>query len=136
MASKGQEIRSPGMTLRILELEPERLVMEASYPETAVMPPAHHHPSQTETFTVLEGSFRAIVDGHERIYEAGAAFEVPPGAVHQMAPEGGPARSRWEVRPALRTADFFERLLTGKANESFLTDFADEIRFASPPASP
>jgi hypothetical protein len=87
MASKGQELVSPGLTLRIVELEPELLVMD------------------------------------------GETFEVPPGAAHQMAPEGGPLRTRWEARPALRAADFFEALLTGKAGENFLTEFAAEVRF-------
>jgi quercetin dioxygenase-like cupin family protein len=130
MASKGQEIRSSALTLRIVELEPELLVMDAAYPEGAGMPPAHYHPSQTETFTIVEGRVRAVVDGTEKVYEAGDTFDVPPGTVHQMAPEGGAARTRWEVRPALRTADFFETLLSGKANENFLEEFKDEIRFA------
>jgi quercetin dioxygenase-like cupin family protein len=129
MASKGQEIRSSALTLRIVELEPELLVMDAAYPESAGMPPAHYHPSQTETFTIVEGRVRAIVDGTETIYEAGDTFNVPPRTVHQMAPEGGPARTRWEVRPALRTADFFETLLGGKADENFLEEFKNEIRF-------
>lgn len=128
MASKGQEIRSSALTLRIVELEPELLVMDAAYPEGAGMPPAHYHPSQTETFTIMEGRVRAIVDGTETIYEAGDTFDVPPGTVHQMAPEGGAARTRWEVRPALRTADFFETLLGGSAGENFLEEFRDEFR--------
>jgi quercetin dioxygenase-like cupin family protein len=103
--------------------------MDAAYPATAQMPPAHYHPSQTETFTVLEGKVRAIVDGEETTYEAGATFDVPAGVVHQMAPSDGPARTRWEVRPALRTADFFEVLLTGRAHANFLEEFSDEIRF-------
>jgi quercetin dioxygenase-like cupin family protein len=115
--------------LRIVQLEPELLVMDAAYPATAQMPPAHYHPSQTETFTVLEGKVRAIVDGKETTYETGATFDVPAGVVHQMAPADGPARTRWEVRPALRTADFFEVLLSGKADANFLDEFADEIRF-------
>lgn len=129
MASKGQEIRSSALTLRIVELEPELLVMDAAYPEGAGMPPAHHHPSQTETFTIVEGRVRAIIDGTETVFETGETFDVPPGTVHQMAPEGGAARTRWEVRPALRTADFFEVLLTGKAGANFLDDFRNEIRF-------
>jgi hypothetical protein len=38
---------------------------------------------------------------------------------------------RWEVRPALRTAEFFERLYTGDPATfgDALTEFADEIRF-------
>lgn len=63
-----------------------------------------------------------------RMYDEGATFDVPVAAKHQMAAEG-PARVRWEVRPALRTAEFFERLYSGRVNENFLTEFADEIRF-------
>jgi hypothetical protein len=33
------------------------------------------------------------------------------------------------VRPALRTADFFETLLGGKADENFLEEFKNEIRY-------
>jgi hypothetical protein len=44
-----------------------------------------------------------------------------------MAAEG-PARVRWEVRPALRTAEFFERLYRGDAGPSLLDEFAEEIR--------
>ena len=73
------------------------------------MPPEHLHPKQAERFEVLEGSMRAIVDGEERVYDAGESFEVPAGTPHQMAAEG-PTRMRWEVKPALRTAEFFERL--------------------------
>jgi len=58
---------------------------------------------------VLEGAIRAIVGGTERRYGAGETLEVPAGTPHQMTSEG-PARVRWEVRPALRTAEFFERL--------------------------
>jgi hypothetical protein len=83
---------------------------------------------------VLEGTVRAIIGGVERRYEAGKAFEVPTGVPHQMAAEG-PARTRWEVRPALRTAEFSERLLAaagGTAGASSIPDvlaeFSEEIR--------
>jgi hypothetical protein len=88
-----------------------------------------------ERFEVLEGTVRTIIDGTERRYEVGEKFEVPAGTPHQMAGEG-PARMRWEVRPALRTAEFFERL-HGEGPDSaraassiseFLGEFSDEIR--------
>jgi hypothetical protein len=78
---------------------------------------------------------RTIVDGEERTYEAGESFEVPAGTPHQMAAEG-PTRTRWEVRPALRTAEFFERLYgegPGSAREmgeSFFAQFEDEFTLA------
>jgi hypothetical protein len=33
------------------------------------------------------------------------------------------------VRPAQRTAEFFEQLYTGQAGENFLNEFSNEIRF-------
>jgi quercetin dioxygenase-like cupin family protein len=141
MAYAGQEIEGAnGFRLRLLETaaetDGELLVMEASYDETGVLPPEHLHPRQTEHFEVLEGTIRAIVAGEERRYEAGDTFDVPAGAPHQMAAET-PARTRWEVRPALRTAEFFERLFgdgpdsvrEASSPADFLAEFSEEIRF-------
>jgi hypothetical protein len=36
---------------------------------------------------------------------------------------------RWEVRPALRTAAFFERLYGAGGAEGLLEEFVEEIRF-------
>jgi quercetin dioxygenase-like cupin family protein len=136
MPDAGQEIEGfGGMRLRFVTVEPEELVMEASYSGEAGMPPAHLHPSQAEHFEILEGRLRAIVDGEERVYEVGESFDVPPGTPHQMAAEG-PTRTRWEVKPALRTAEFFERLYgegPGSAREmgdNFVSEFAPEFRLA------
>jgi quercetin dioxygenase-like cupin family protein len=132
----GQEIEGfGGMRLRFVTVEPEELVMEATYSGEAGMPPAHLHPMQDERFEVLEGTMRAVVDGEERVHSAGEAFEVPAGTPHQMAAEG-PTRTRWEVRPALRTAEFFERLYgdgpdsAREMGEGFVTEFEPEFRLA------
>jgi quercetin dioxygenase-like cupin family protein len=134
----GQEIDGfGGMRLRFLTVDPDELVMEASYSGEAGMPPAHLHPSQAEHFEVLEGRMRAIVDGDEHLYEKGESFEVPAGTAHQMAAEE-PTRMRWEVRPALRTGEFFERLYgegpdsAREMGESFFGDFEAEFRLAEP----
>ena len=127
------------MTLRLVrtgaETDGEVLEMEARYSGEAGMPPTHLHPEQVETFEVLEGTIRAIIRGEERVYQAGETFEVPAETPHQMSAEG-PTVMRWEVRPALRTAEFFERLFgTGPGSaqemgESFLAEFSDEFRLA------
>jgi mannose-6-phosphate isomerase-like protein (cupin superfamily) len=137
MAQEGQEIHSPGgMTLRIERIAPDLLEMEAAYSGEAGMPPEHLHPNQAETFEIVEGRMRAIVDGEERVYETGESFEVPVGTPHQMAAEV-PTRMRWEVRPALRTAEFFERLYgsgPGSAQElgeKFFAGYSDEFRLIS-----
>jgi quercetin dioxygenase-like cupin family protein len=137
LAEAGQVIEGfGGMRLRLVEVGDELLEMEASYTGEAGMPPEHLHPRQAERFEILDGAMRAIVDGEERVYEAGDSFEVPAGTPHQMAAEG-PTRMRWEVRPALRTAEFFKRLYgsgPGSAQEMgevFLAEFEHEFRLTT-----
>ncbi len=121
------------MRLRFDRIDPEVLEMEATYSGEAGMPPLHLHPEQSERFEILEGSMRANIGDEERVYEAGEVFEVPAGTPHQMAAEG-PTRTRWQVRPALRTAEFFERLYgegPGSAREmgeGFFAEFEDVFR--------
>src|SRR6476661_7830518 len=109
MAHPGQEIkRANGFMVRIVRLDDEVLEVEAHYRGDAPLAQAHFHPSQDEHFEVLEGRVHAVIDGKEVWYDQGESFDVPAGVPHQMAAEG-PTRTRWETRPALRTAEFFER---------------------------
>jgi mannose-6-phosphate isomerase-like protein (cupin superfamily) len=137
MPREGQEIEGPGgHRLRIVRLDDDLLEMEASYPGDGTLPPEHLHPHQAERFEVLEGTIRAIIAGVEHRFEPGETFEVPVGTPHQMAGET-PARFNWQVRPALRTAEFFERLYgTGPDSAAamgadFVAEFSDEIRFTT-----
>jgi quercetin dioxygenase-like cupin family protein len=143
MAHAGQEIQgAEGFRLRLIrtaaETDGEVLEMEATYGGTGRFPPEHFHPRQTERFEVLEGSVRTIVGDVDRRYERGDTFEVPAGTPHQMAAEE-PARVRWEVRPALRTAEFFERLFGSGADsagaaasfDEFLAEFSEEIQITA-----
>jgi hypothetical protein len=134
VAQAGQEIEGfGGMRLRLIRTDDELLEMEATYSGEMGMPPEHLHPKQAERFEILEGSMRAIVDGKEHVYEQGESFEVPAGTPHQMAAEG-PTKTRWQVRPALRTAEFFERLYgTGpesaqELGQAFFAEFDQEFR--------
>ena len=108
----------------------ELLEMEATWDGSGGMPPEHLHPSQEERFEVLEGAVLTIVDGVEGRHAAGETLTVPAGTPHQMTGDG-PARVRWEVRPALRTAEFFERLYSGDAGLELLEEFSAEIRITS-----
>jgi len=122
------------------ETDGELLEMEVTWPGTGGLPPEHLHPHQDERFEVLEGTFLVVIDGREHRYEAGEGFEVPLGTRHQMAAEG-PSRIRWEVRPALRTAEFFERLhgdgpdsaQAAASPAEFLAEFSAEIRLTASP---
>ena len=130
MPHDGQELHGQdGYRLRLISIAPELLEMEAIYGGTGQMPPLHFHPSQTERFEVLEGRVRTVIDDTPRDYAAGESFEVPAGTRHQMAADP-PARMRWEIRPALRTAEFFETLYSGDIPADFLERFSAEVRFA------
>ena len=134
MAREGQLFEAPdGNTLRLVRISAELLEMEATYSGEGALPPPHLHPSQDERFEVLEGALNVVVDGESRRHEAGEAFDVPAGTVHQMGGDG-PARVRWEVRPALKTAQFFEELYEGVPMQdpaAFLTRYAAEFRLAT-----
>jgi quercetin dioxygenase-like cupin family protein len=123
-----------GMVLRLAAISPERLEMEARYSGEGGMPPMHLHPSQSERFEVLEGRMETVIGDDSRTYESGAVFEVPAGTPHQMRADG-PTRMRWEVTPALRTAEFFERMCTAPPSNAeegaaFLEEFSAEFRLA------
>lgn len=112
---KVREITNPvtGMSLRILRSGAETggalLAMEAVYRSGSAAPPPHFHPSQEERFVILDGAMRAVVGGVARELGVGASMVVAAGEVHSMwNPGPASARVSWEVRPALRTQDFFE----------------------------
>ena len=126
MAQPGDVYERPGIKLELLTVEPELLAMEAWYEGAGDLPPKHHHPNQDEHFTVLEGRVRTIIDGESRTYEQGESFDVPAKTTHQMGGDG-PSHIRWEVRPALRTAEFFEIAYAGTADENFLEEFKNEF---------
>jgi len=131
MAHPGQELDGPnGYVLRLVSIEPELLEMEANYAGRGDLPPDHYHPQQDEHFEVLEGAIRVVLDGEERRVEAGETLDIPAGTHHQMAGDG-PARVKWEVRPALKTADFFERLYGGQVDDwpAFFEEFREEVVF-------
>lgn len=128
MPSAGEVIEGPGgFRLALVRTGPDVLEMEATYPGEGPPPPEHLHPRQEEQFVVLEGSVKALIGGEERVYVTGERFTVPAGTPHTLSATE-PTRLRWEVRPALRTAEFFARLYGGAAGEGFLEEFAEEFR--------
>jgi mannose-6-phosphate isomerase-like protein (cupin superfamily) len=139
MAQPGQEIkRANGFVLRIVTLDDDLLEMEAHYRGDAPLAQLHLHPRQDEWFEVLDGRMHTVIGDVEHHYGEGEDFDVPAGTPHQMAAEG-PTRLRWQVRPALRTAEFFERFYAaldngfpaGATAEDFLAEFSDEFRLVA-----
>jgi len=126
----------------------ELLEMEAIYQPTSSAPPAHFHPKQEETFTVVSGSLRFVVEGDERIVSSGSRVVIPPRLIHAAANiTSEETRVIWQVRPALRTQQLFELMYglaaAGKTNSRgapnllhmalIATHYQDEFVLASPP---
>ena len=126
----------------------EYLEIEATYHPQSPQPPAHYHPRQEERFEVLSGTFRLAIDGEEQTYKTGERFTIPaktPHALQNIGDEEG--RLRWQVRPALKTQDFFATLwglaTEGQSGESgtggllqlavILNAYRDEFRTSDPP---
>jgi len=87
----------------------ELLEMEAEWkPVEAHKPPAHFHPFQDEHFEILAGELTVKLDGETRVLRAGETLDIPRGTNHSMWPSGGEVtRATWQLRPALRSEDFF-----------------------------
>jgi quercetin dioxygenase-like cupin family protein len=124
-------LRIVTIMLEKVSATPDLLVMEQAYASDATGPPPHYHPSQDEHFEVLEGSIAATIDGLQRIFTAGDAFDIPRGTVHTMGPHDGAARVRWEVRPALRTWEFLNEMPESMEGRiAHVGRHADEFRLA------
>ena len=104
-----ETITNPGsaQVIHIISESPEVLVMESDYPAGCPSPPPHLHPLQDEHFEVLSGVVHTVTNGRSKVLAEGDTLDVPRGTVHEFGgmPEE-PGTVRWEVRPALQTADF------------------------------
>jgi mannose-6-phosphate isomerase-like protein (cupin superfamily) len=87
----------------------EYVEMELSLPAEAFAPPPHRHPTQTESYEVLEGSFEVMVDGEWQRLHVGESAEVPVAANHTFRLVGEPVRVRNFHRPGSRFDEFIER---------------------------
>jgi mannose-6-phosphate isomerase-like protein (cupin superfamily) len=136
-----------GERLTLRGRTPELLEVEAEWGPSATKPLPHRHPGQDERFVVHEGELTVDLDGTRRVLHAGDELEVPRGRAHRMWNSGaGPCRATWQVRPALRTEEFWEAvhiarqtkptdahgMLTPVAAAPILRTFRDEFRLAWP----
>jgi len=110
--------------------------------------PMHVHPRQESRAEVVSGALRFTVHGAERCVGPGETIIIPAGAPHRFVNDGDEdAVAVQEMRPALRTAEFFETYFRlaeqGELDEHGRPSvlgfavlgpaFADEIRLTSPP---
>lgn len=124
------------------------LEMQATYQPGGTFPPLHYHPRQDEHFEVLEGEIEVQIAGAQATFRAGQSFDIPRGTPHTFRNSGAEQASLiWQVRPALKTQQFYETLwglaADGKTNQDGVPDllqaavlmqaYADEFVLASPP---
>jgi quercetin dioxygenase-like cupin family protein len=101
----------------------------------------HLHPKQDERFEVVSGKVRGKVGGEERTAAPGESGEMPAGVPHFWWNDGDEeAHLLVEVRPALRTEQFYEtmeRLSVGEKGipsklhaAVVMREYKDEFRIA------
>lgn len=123
MATQGQIIHNPTTqeTIKFLltaaDTNGELLKFEDSLPANhpGVLP--HIHTQQEETFTVLEGTFQAVINGAPHIFSVGETVTVPAGVTHSFHTKRSEAvKLLVELRPALEYETFFKTLSSAEAN--------------------
>ena len=85
------------------------LVFDLFLPPGARVPARHAHPIQEERFTMVAGRMRFSFGRRSVLAKPGDTVVVPAGTPHWFGNPGPePSQARVEVRPALRTEEFFE----------------------------
>ena len=103
------------------ETDGEYVEIELRADPEAFVAAAHVHPSQTETFAVVEGTLGVEVDGDTRTASSGDVLVVEPGQAHKWWNAGDTRLVfRCEIRPALQFEQLIETMFAlaadGKTN--------------------
>ena len=99
-----------GEQLTIRSCTPELLDIAAEWKPAGRghKPPYHFHPLQDEHFEIYEGELTVRLSGERKVLRTGDSLDVPRGTPHAMWNSGGSTtRATWQVRPSLRTEQFF-----------------------------
>lgn len=91
------------------ETRGEFVEMEFTLPLDAFAPPPHRHPTQEESYEVLEGAFEVMIDGVWQRLATGESATVPVNANHTFRLAGEPVRVRNFHRAGGRFDEFIER---------------------------
>jgi quercetin dioxygenase-like cupin family protein len=120
-----------GERVTVVSETPELLAMDVVWPRPGHRAAEHVHPEMEERYEVVSGTAAFRVGGEERTAGPGERVAVPPGTPHlAWNPTGGEVRLRIEMRPALRWAQFVERLFGGEDPVALLGEFRREIALA------
>jgi quercetin dioxygenase-like cupin family protein len=130
VAHAGQTVANPqtGERITFVSIADELLVMDDVWTRPGHRAPEHVHPEMEERWRVVSGRAAFRVGGEE--IEAGPGDEVTAAAGTPHAAwnaADGEVRLRIEMRPALRWAEFTERLFRGDPPSALLRDFSREV---------
>ena len=75
--------------------------------------PYHHHDMKHETFFVLKGAVKMVVDGREVVKREGDLLPMPPGTDHSFTGQG-PALLLEVSKPCLVGDNFFQDKSVGR----------------------
>jgi quercetin dioxygenase-like cupin family protein/uncharacterized protein YndB with AHSA1/START domain len=117
MARSGDELDIPALDFRVVfrktagETNGELLEYEVIGRPRGFTSQEHLHPAQVERHEVVSGALTVVLDGRERTLEPGESVLIPASTPHRhFAGGSGPGHVRVELRPALATETFLERL--------------------------
>jgi mannose-6-phosphate isomerase-like protein (cupin superfamily) len=130
MAHEGQTVENAatGERITFLSITPGLLVMDDVWPQPGHRAIEHVHPAMEERWEVVEGRAAFRIGGERTEAGPGEAVVAPAGVAHlAWNPTDAPVRLRIEMRPALRWAEFTERLFTGEDPAALLAEFSREI---------
>jgi mannose-6-phosphate isomerase-like protein (cupin superfamily) len=133
VAHAGQQVENPATGERIVfvRIEDEVVEMDARWTRSGRRTGPHLHPHAEERWEVIEGRAAFRIEGAEREAGPGDIVVAPAGVPHEAwNPGAGEARVRIELRPALRWAEFVERLFAGEPPAELLAEYRDEILLA------
>ncbi len=154
MAKAGDVLEIPNLGMKIVfrqtaaETDGELLEYDVIGRPRGFVVQGHVHPSQEERQEVLAGATGLAMGGSKRVFGVGDSLTIPPAASHRHFPAGsGEGHVRVELRPALATETFLERLaeldregqVTARgwvrptAAARLVRDFEREGRAAQPP---
>jgi mannose-6-phosphate isomerase-like protein (cupin superfamily) len=107
----GESFENPrtGTRLEVRESTPERVIFDRRYPPDTGRADAHVHFDLTQSWEVVSGEARAMVDGETQDLKAGETLEIATGVPHQDIhnPFEGELTVRWTVAPVNEFVEAF-----------------------------
>ena len=130
MARAGDTVENAatGERITFVSIDDELLVMDAVWPRPGHRAVEHVHPGREERWRVVAGQATCRIGAEEVEAGPGDAVVAPAGTPHlAWNAADGEVRLRIEMRPALRWAEFTERLFRGDPPLELLREFSQEI---------